>query len=221
MRYKSEFPPFDYTHPRQWIIRCEKFFILSNVPRQDVLNLLFVHLTGRVGIWLESYIHELGEDFMWPAFAEAVCRRFGDSGASLMEDFASLKQWNGVDEFTDAFEGFKSLLLQSYPYLTENYFKENYIARLKQNLRCFVRTSNPRRLGDAIWYARQFEKGLKPVESHRSPSWNTKLPQSHPTSKVSSTHSNNPFPYNQAPKPSQSIQTTASKSPELPNSETS
>lgn len=119
LRYKSDFPSFDYTH-----------------PRHDVLNLLYVHLTGRECLWFESYIHSLRGEFHWALFVEAVCNRFGDSGVSLMEDFATLKQRGVVDDFTDEYEMFKSLILQSYPYLTENYFMDNYVARLKPSLRC-------------------------------------------------------------------------------------
>lgn len=90
--------------------------------------------------------------------------RFGDSCAYLMEEFVAFKQVNGVEEFTNKYEEFRSLLLQSHPYLTEQYFLENYIAILKQNLKCFVRTAKPATLVNVVWFARQFEKGLKFAE---------------------------------------------------------
>lgn len=164
LKYKSEFLASDYANPRQWILRCEKVFVFSHIPRHDNMNLLYVYLTGKVGLWFESYVHSLRDEFHWPYFGEVVSRRFGDSVVSLMEDFASFKQWGGVNDFTDKYEGFKSLLLQSHPYLTDNYFMKNYIARLKQHLRCFVRTYRPRNLEDAIWFARQYQKGLKAIE---------------------------------------------------------
>lgn len=71
-----------------------------------------------------------------------------------MEDFSVFKQSGAVVEFTDKFEEFKSLLLQAYPYLIDEYFMENYIARLKQGLRCFVRTTKTRALEDAIWFSK-------------------------------------------------------------------
>lgn len=69
-----------------------------------------------------------------------------------------------MDEFTDRYEDFKSQLLQAHPYLTEQYFMENYVAKLRQDLRCFVRTARPNSLGDAVWFAKQFEQGLKGPE---------------------------------------------------------
>ncbi|XP_019163484.1 PREDICTED: uncharacterized protein LOC109159828 [Ipomoea nil] len=211
-RFKSEFPPFDYANPRQWVLRCEKFFVLSHIPRYDVINLLYVHLSGKVGLWFEGYIHGLREGFQWIDFAEAVCKRFGDSGVSLMEDFTAFKQWSGVDEYTDGYEGFKSLLLQAHPGLTENYFLENYIARLKQNLRCFVRTAKPNSLEDAIWLARQYEKGLKGSDGPKAPSWNSK-PTQNP--RTYSPNTNQSYPQNPNHKPPLQHQPTASKSPEV------
>ncbi|XP_019197771.1 PREDICTED: uncharacterized protein LOC109191615 [Ipomoea nil] len=172
LRYKSEFPPFDYSYPKQWIVWCEKFFILSHVPRQEIVNLLYIHLTGRVGIWFESYVHSLRGGFQWLAFSDALCKRFGDSGVSLMEDFASFKQVGTIDDYTDEYEGFKSMLQQAHPTLTETYFLENYVARLRHILRCFVRTARPRGLDDAIWLARQNEKGLRTRHKCRGPTFN-------------------------------------------------
>lgn len=56
MRYKTEFPSFDYDNPRLWVNRCEKFFILSHIPRNETLNILYVNLSGRIGLWFESYL---------------------------------------------------------------------------------------------------------------------------------------------------------------------
>lgn len=63
MRYKQEFPPFDYEQPWLWIIRCERFFMLSRIPRDDVLNIFCVNLTGKVGVWFENYTNGLRSRF--------------------------------------------------------------------------------------------------------------------------------------------------------------
>ncbi|XP_019171199.1 PREDICTED: uncharacterized protein LOC109166765 [Ipomoea nil] len=208
-RYKADFPAFDYEHPRNWIVRCERFFMFSHTPRNEVMNLLFVNLSGKVGLWYEGYVSELRQGFQWHHFAEAVCKRFENKGESLMEEFASLKQWGTVEDFTEKYEEFKSQLLVGHPYLTEGYFMENFVARLKPNLRCFVRTAKPTTLSDAIWYAGQFERGLKTSEPNRSIPWNSR--QTPPT-KTHPTEPLNP-PHNK--KPALSSQYANSPSPEL------
>lgn len=72
MRYKQEFPPFDYDHPRLWIMRCERLFMLARIPRDEIMNVLCVNFTGKVGIWFESYLNGLRVGFQWVAFVGAV-----------------------------------------------------------------------------------------------------------------------------------------------------
>lgn len=133
------------------------------------LDYLTIHLSGKVAIWFEGYVSGLMGGFHWGLFVEAVCRRFGSRNLSLDEEFIALKQVGGVEEFTEKYEKIRSLLLQERPYLTEEYFLQNYICRLKPTLRCFVRTSLPKTLEDAIWFARQFEQGVKLIESFQKP----------------------------------------------------
>lgn len=172
MRYKQEFPSFDYDHPKLWIIRCERFFMLARIPRDEIMNILCINLIGKVGIWFESYLNGLRVGFQWAAFAGVVCKRFCENNVDVMDEFSNFKQTGNVVEFADKYEEYRGLLLQIYPYLTEQYFLDCYIVRLKQQIRCFVRTSRPRTLEDAIWMSKQFEKGLK-VNDPQKPTYTT------------------------------------------------
>ncbi|XP_019179173.1 PREDICTED: uncharacterized protein LOC109174389 [Ipomoea nil] len=221
MRYKAEFPLFDYDHPHLWITRCERFFMLSHIPRGEILNLLFVNLSGKVGLWYEGYVNGLREGFQWPHFEEVVCRRFRDSIVFVMEDFVVLKQTGGLDDFNDKYEEFKSLLLQSHPYLTDSYFLENYIARLKQNLRCFVRTAMPVNLGDAMWFAKHFDKGLRSCELPKTtttwnprPNQNLKTYNSGPSDNIKPNYTANPTSSTNQ-NTTTSTQSTATKIPDI------
>ncbi|XP_019200240.1 PREDICTED: uncharacterized protein LOC109193863 [Ipomoea nil] len=161
LRYRYDFPAFDYEHPRLWISRCERFFLLAYIPKIEIMHVLYVNLTGKIGLWFEGYLTGLDEPFQWTHFAEAVVRRFGEDSGVVMEEIAYFRQIGGVMEFTDKFEEFRSQLIQKHPTLTDLYFLEAYLARLKPHLRCFVKTSQPKCLADAMWTARQLEKGLK------------------------------------------------------------
>lgn len=158
-RPKTDFPKFEYSNPRMWIKMVERYFMLSQTPVALYLDYLTIHLNGKVAIWFEGYVSSLRGGFHWGLFVEAVCRSFGSRNLSIGEEFTALKQLGSVDEFTEKYEEMRSLLLQESLYLTEEYFLQNYICRLKPTLRCFVRTSLPMTLEDAIWFAKQFEQG--------------------------------------------------------------
>ncbi|XP_019160030.1 PREDICTED: uncharacterized protein LOC109156632 [Ipomoea nil] len=143
---------------RLWVVRCERFFMLARIPRDEIMHVLRVNLTGKVALWYEGYLNSLREGFQWILFARAVCKRFRESNVDVMEEFSNFKQWGNVTDFSDKYEE----------------FKDSFIVRLKQQLRCFVRTSKHTNLEDAIWLARQFEKGLKVSELLKSNSHSTK-----------------------------------------------
>ncbi|XP_019166953.1 PREDICTED: uncharacterized protein LOC109162723 [Ipomoea nil] len=203
MRYRYDFPPFDYDQPRLWISRCERFILMSHIPKIEVMHVLYVNLTGRVWLWYEGYLTGIEGPFMWSHFAEAVCRRFGEDSGAVMEDFTILRHTGGVLDFTDKFEELRSQLVQKHPTLTDLYFLEAYIARLKPKLRCFVKTIQPKTLADAMWFAKQFEKGLQSNEPPKpSYHYNTRPTTTLPT----------PKPYTTSPKPTNSLGSTASNS---------
>ncbi|XP_019170443.1 PREDICTED: uncharacterized protein LOC109166012 [Ipomoea nil] len=185
VRYKHEFPAFDYDNPRLWVVRCERFFMLARILRDEVMHVLCVNLSGKVAMWYETYLNSLREGFQWEVFARAICKRFCDTHAYVMEEFSNFKQWGSVVEFSDKYEEFKGLLLQSYPTLTDQYFLDSFVVRLKQQLRCFVRTSRPANLEEAMWLAKQFEKGLRVSETSRN----------NPTSTPKSSYNNPRAPF--------------------------
>lgn len=131
--------------------------MLLQIPVALYLDYLTINMNGKVTVWFEGYLNTLRSGFHWELFTEAICKRFGPGNLTLDEEFITLKHIGSVDEFTKRYEEMRSLMMQERPYLTEEYFLQNYICRLKPSLRCFVRTSLPRTLEDAIWFARQFE----------------------------------------------------------------
>lgn len=133
-RFKPDLPEFDYTNPRMWVKKMERYFMLLQVPIELYLDYLTINLNGRVSIWLEGYMSSLRGAFHWGLFSEAICRRFCPGNLSLDEEFTALKQLGSVDEFTEKYEEMRSLLLHERPYLTKEYFLQNFICRLKPTL---------------------------------------------------------------------------------------
>lgn len=152
---------FDYEHPRLWVKRCEKYFMLSQILAHSYLDYLTMYLTKKVGVWFEGYMNGMRGRFVWDQFVRALYMRFRMKCVSIEEKFTALKQVESVDEFTKRYVELRGLMLQEHPYLTENYFLNHYIFRLKHVIRCFVRTSRPAIFGKAIWLAKKFEQGMK------------------------------------------------------------
>lgn len=84
---------------------------MSHIPRNEILNMLYVNLAWKVGLWLEGYLNGLSGAFQWLHLAKVVCKRLCDNGVFVMEDSATFKQVVGVVEFIGKFEEFRSLLL--------------------------------------------------------------------------------------------------------------
>lgn len=161
MKSKMNFPEFDLTNPRIWIKKCEKYFQMHRIPIIQWQDYVMMSLTGKVSIWYEHYLIDQGGRVRWAQFAVDICKRFGPKTASIEEEFKLLRQVGGVDEFTEKFEEMRSLMMQVYPYLTEQYFLNNYVSSLKRVVRCFVRIAQPRTLLEVYWFAKEYEEGQK------------------------------------------------------------
>lgn len=161
VRLRADFPEFDYQNPRLWIRRLERYFMISQIHGDLYLDYLTLHLYGKVGVWFEGYVNGLRGGFHWGYFVEAICRRFGLGTVTIDEEFMTLRQVGTMEEFTEKYEEIRSILLQEIPYLTEEYFLNNYVCRLKMNIRCSVRAARPWNLEDAVWLAKNFEQGMR------------------------------------------------------------
>lgn len=62
-RPRAEFLEFDYSNPRLWIRRLERYFMLSQTPIALYVDYLTLYLFGRVGVWFEGYLNNLRGGF--------------------------------------------------------------------------------------------------------------------------------------------------------------
>jgi len=77
-------------------------------------------------------------------FVEDFCDRFGEKNMiDVFEEFNKLKQEGSMIEDHIQFKELRSLMLNSQPTLTENYFISNFISGLKDEFRPTVKMMQP------------------------------------------------------------------------------
>lgn len=70
---------FTGDNPREWIRKCQKYFLVYQVPEAHYMNVVEMHLEGRAEVWYQITKLSKGR-FLWTEFCVDVSRRFGDKG---------------------------------------------------------------------------------------------------------------------------------------------
>lgn len=97
---------------------------------------------------------------------ETVCRcfhiRFGEIDTELVFDkFKRLQQNSSVEEYYDEFEKIRGQILKKIPSLTTDYFLENFVGGLNQEIKGMIRLLEPTSLEQALRLARHYESTFK------------------------------------------------------------
>ncbi|XP_048503129.1 uncharacterized protein LOC125498867 [Beta vulgaris subsp. vulgaris] len=151
---KIEFPVFGGANPRIWIKKCMKYFSLCKILDNQKVDLASLYLVGKAESWFNSYI-AVRRSVEWEDLVVDLCARFKEEiGGNVVEEFNKLNQTGTIDDYLDAFENLKGLMLQRNPLLPEQYFLDSFIGGLKPNLKPFVKAFKPTSLNAAVEYAR-------------------------------------------------------------------
>ena len=72
-----------------------------------------------------------------------LCARFGEElGMNVVEEFNKLEQKGAIDDYLDAFENLRSLMVQRNPQLPDSFFLDSFIGGLKPTIKPFVKDFN-------------------------------------------------------------------------------
>ena len=86
----------------------------------------------------------------WEEFARDLCERFSKCRTmDIVEEFNKLRQNGYVHEYQLKFEELKSLMLNTNPYMIEEYFVLSFISGLSDDLRSMVKMMRPRSVQEA------------------------------------------------------------------------
>lgn len=85
---------------------------MCKIPDYQQLDLASIHMSDRAESWFNSYIAT--RIFVeWDDFVLDVCARFKeDIGVNVVEEFNKLVQTGTIDDYLDAFENPRALMVQ-------------------------------------------------------------------------------------------------------------
>lgn len=170
---KIELPMFSGDNPREWIRKCQKYFMIYQISEPQKMPLIEMYLEGRAEIWYQGLKTAKGR-LSWDEFVVEVTRRFNEMGfRDEVEEFNKLHQEGSVKEYQEKFEELKSLMLLKNPLLQEAYFISSFVSGAKEEIKPMLRLLKPNSLVEA------FE--IAAVQEHSVEVLNKKAKWSHKT----------------------------------------
>ncbi|KAK6118018.1 hypothetical protein DH2020_048243 [Rehmannia glutinosa] len=149
---KVDFPRFDGTHPRSWILKCNGYFkLIGNIPDTQKVTLASMHFEGKAAQLYQNFITKQG-DLSWHQFVEIVSARFEElKEAMIIAEFNKLIQTGSYSDYVEKFEELKAcmLLLKNGDY-SEEYFIASFISGLSEELQSFIHMFEPSTLQQTI-----------------------------------------------------------------------
>lgn len=154
---KLEFPRFDGTDPKGWIIRAEQYFDFITVEEFKRIKLAGMHFEGKAGVWFRYYQSSRGSgNISWRSFVNDVLVRFENpENRDVLDLFNKLKQEGTVMEYEDKFEELRAMIVVRHKGFSEEYFVSSFISGLKEHIKGSVRMFRPQTLMDAVFLAKQ------------------------------------------------------------------
>lgn len=75
---KVDFPRFDGRKVKDWLYKCDQFFLLDETPPEQRVRLASIHLEGLALQWHLNYMRSRFDEYpLWSRYAADVRRRFG------------------------------------------------------------------------------------------------------------------------------------------------
>lgn len=142
---------------REWIYRCEQFFLLDNTVPEMKVHLASLHMEGKALQWHHNYIRSRYDQFStWPEYIVDISARFGRLYDDPLADLVNLKQAEPVTDFLDKFECALTRLS-----LSSEHALSIFLANLFPHLQMHVRQFNPRTLSKVARLAKLYESYLQ------------------------------------------------------------
>lgn len=148
----ADFPRFDGSNPRAWILRCNSYFkVIPNIPETLKVSLAAMHFDGKALNWF----HSLGPrqwESSWVQFLEIISARFVDLREyKIITEFNKLKQTGGYADYVEKFEELRAcMLLRNQNKYSEEYFVASFMSGLSEDLQAFINMFEPSTLQQTI-----------------------------------------------------------------------
>ncbi|KAK6163435.1 hypothetical protein DH2020_000299 [Rehmannia glutinosa] len=89
---KIDFPRFDGSNPRSWILKCNGYFkLIPNIPDTQKVTLASMHFEGKTAQWFQNFCTKQTE-LSWQQFIEIISARFEElKETKIIAEFNKLK----------------------------------------------------------------------------------------------------------------------------------
>ncbi|XP_026416754.1 uncharacterized protein LOC113312214 [Papaver somniferum] len=185
---KVDFPRFNGTNPRGWVLKCERYFHLHNFPDEEHVDMVVIQFDSQVDSWYLNYQQGKGS-IPWSTFVQDLYARFEDvAHDNYVGSFNKLSQTTTVKDYYDKWEHYKSYMVANNPSLPDSFYTLSFISGLKEEIRTVVQMFKPEDTSTTFYLARLQKASLQqlpsPIKSFSKPFAPTPLSVSHPPSTV-------------------------------------
>lgn len=150
---RMDFPKFHGEDVVGWLDRCEHFFKVDNVPEEQKIDIVTIHVDGDALLWHQTYVKmkELqGNTLTWAEYSSTIQARFGLSNYyDPMLDLRNLQQEESVTEY---YKQFSTIFhhIQLHDVLSEKQSLSNFIGGLRPELQGPIRMLQPKTMYDVF-----------------------------------------------------------------------
>ncbi|GJX04159.1 gypsy/ty3 retroelement polyprotein [Tanacetum coccineum] len=101
---KVEFPKFSGDDVKGWIFRCEQFFSIDEIPENQKVKLISVHLFDTALLWHRQFIRLNGENVTWNVYKDGILQRFRTVFDDPISEIRKIKYQSNAKDYQDAFD---------------------------------------------------------------------------------------------------------------------
>ncbi|XP_058740833.1 uncharacterized protein LOC131613154 [Vicia villosa] len=150
---KVEFPRFNGKNVREWLYKCDQFFLLDETPAASQVRLASIHLDGLALQWHLNYMRQKFDVYPpWQQYVNDVTTRFGEAYEDPLSSLLLIKHTCKIQEYIDQFE-----LALTQVNLIPEHSLSIFLAGLEHNTQMHVRMFNPSSIAHAANLAKLHE----------------------------------------------------------------
>jgi hypothetical protein len=102
---KVDFPRFNGKNIRDWLYKCDQFFLLDATPANSMVRLASIHLDDLALQWHMNYMRQKFNIYpTWEQYVADITARFGDAFEDPLSSLLQVKHSGKVQDYIDQFE---------------------------------------------------------------------------------------------------------------------
>jgi hypothetical protein len=153
---KVEFPRFDGKNVRDWLYKCDQFFLLDETPAASMVRLASIHLDGLALQWHLNYMRNKFDIYpSWQQYITDVTERFGDMYEDPLSALLQIKHNGKIQDYVDKFE-----LALTQVNLIPEHSLSIFLAGLEHHTQMHVRMFHPTSIAHAANLAKLHEASI-------------------------------------------------------------